>query len=119
MKAAILILIISFIADQLFQLKSIRQTKHKDTMSLMLHVALWSIVMFAFMSVLLLKGANQNVILWWFIVTVIHFLVEWCCLRMWTHFFYDNKRSLMVFWILLEQLVLNVSMLWLFDYLVM
>lgn len=119
MKAAISILVISFIADQLLQIKSIRQSKHKDTMALMLHVTCWSIVMFAFMGVVLLKGGNQNVILWWFIITVIHFLVEWACLRMWTHFFYDKKKSLMVFWILLEQLVLNVSMLWLFDYLVL
>jgi hypothetical protein len=119
MKTYILIIVISFIADQLLQLKSIRQIKHKDTIALTLHVSMWSIVMSVFTGILLPKCSIQGIVMWWLTITVIHFIVEWACLRMWTHFFYDKKKSLMVFWILLEQLILNVSMLWLFDYLVL
>lgn len=119
MKTAIIILIISFIADQLLQLKSIRQTKHKDTMALLLHVACWSTVMFVYASLVMIKTGIHQVMMWWSIITVIHFLVEWVCLRAWTHHFYNKSKHTMVLWILLEQIVLNVSMLWLFDYLVL
>ena len=115
MKLSIIILLISFIADQLLQLKSVRQTKHKDSWTLFLHVTMWSFVMFALSAVIAMKTENMNVLLWWALITFNHFIIEWCCIRMWTHHYYNKNKSLMVFWILLEQILMNVSMLWLFD----
>jgi len=115
MKTSIIILLISFIADQLLQPKSIRQTKHKDTMMLFAHVMLWSIPMLIFTGIVMLKTGDENVLLWWASITFSHYIIEWCCIRMWTHHFYNNNKSLVVFWVLLEQMLINVSMLYLFD----
>ena len=117
MKASAVILLISFIADQLLQLKTIRQAKHKDSGALMLHVVMWSFVMFTFSAVVMIKTEKVEVMIWWFIITIVHFIIEWCCIRMWTHYFYDKSKSLMVFWILLEYTILNMVMILLFDYL--
>lgn len=116
MKAAIVFLTISFIADQLLQVKSVRQTKHKDTEILFLHVLTWSIPMFIYSGIVLVKTYNQNIIVWWFLNTIIHFAVEWCCIRMWTYHFYDKNKSLVAFWILLEQFLINISMVITFIY---
>jgi len=118
MKLSIIILLISFIADQLLQLKSVRQTKHKDSWALFLHVIMWSFVMFALSAVIAMKTENMNILLWWAFITFNHFIIEWCCIRMWTHHYYNKNKSLMVFWILLEQILMNVSMIYLFETLI-
>lgn len=116
MKILLLLLAVNFIADQLLQHKESMDNKHKDTAAIFVHVLTWSISMFVFMSIVLLKTGNAEVIKWWASIVVIHFTVEWCCLRMWTYYYFDNKRSKMTAWILLEQLIINSSIVGLFVY---
>jgi len=116
MKIVLILLALNFIADQLFQHPDIMKGKHKDSTVLFVHVLTWSISTFLFASIVALKTWNVNVYSWWLTTFVIHYAVEWCCLRMWTNYFYDNKRTKMVGWILLEQLIINSSMVAFFIY---
>ena len=116
MKILLLLLAVNFIADQLLQHPEIMRNKHKDTSVLFLHVLSWSFTMFLFMAVVMLRTGNIEIVNWWLCISIIHFAIEWVCLRMWTYSFYDNKRSKMVFWILLEQLIINSATVGLFVY---
>lgn len=80
MKSAVTLLIISFIADQLFQSKTIMQDKHKSTVALFVHVLNWSIAMFIYSSYVFILTGNADILIWWFTISVIHFATEWCCL---------------------------------------
>lgn len=117
MKILLILLALNFIADQLFQPKILLREKHKDTLLLFAHVCMWSITMLIFASVVIFKSGNVNgPMLWWLCSTIVHFGIEWVCLRTWTHFFYDNKRYKMVFWIVMEQFIINIWIVWLFVY---
>lgn len=116
MKILLILLAIIFIADQLLQHPDIMRTKHKDTTALFLHVLAWSISTFTFASVIILLTGKIEIYTWWISTFAIHFAVEWCCIRMWTYHYHDNKRSKMVFWILLEQLIINIATIGLFVY---
>lgn len=116
MKAAIILMTFSFIADQLLQAKTIRQSKHKDSTSLLVHVLTWSVPMFIFALLVAIRTDNVNMYAWWIISCVSHYAIEWCCLRMWTQLFYDKKKSQMAFWILLEHFLLNTVMILMLDY---
>ena len=116
MKILLLLLAINFIADQLLQHPDIVKIKHKDTSALFLHVLTWSISTFLFASIISFNTGKIEVYKWWMCALIIHFAVEWVCLRMWTYYYHDNKRGKMVGWILLEQLIINSSMVALFVY---
>ena len=116
MKILLLLLAINFIADQLLQHTQIMREKHKDTTALFLHVLSWSVSMFLFTAVVMLRTGNTEILKWWLCIFMIHFAVEWMCLRMWTHFYYDKKPTKMVIWILLEQLIINSAIVGLFVY---
>lgn len=116
MKITLIIITLSFLADQILQFKSVRDTKHKSTTSLILHVATWSVPMLIFSTLVFLRTGNDSIVFWQAILMIAHFLIEWCCIRMWSYLWYDKKRSLMVFWILLDQILLNIAMIVSFDY---
>ncbi len=116
MKILLVLLVVNFIADQLLQHPDIMRTKHKDTYALFIHVLTWAISTFAFASTVILLTGKIEIYQWWILTFAIHFAVEWCCLRMWTHYYYDKKPTKMVIWILLEQLIINSSVVGLFVY---
>lgn len=116
MKILLILLALNFIADQLLQHPDVMKSKHKDSAAFLLHVLTWSVSMFLFMAIVMLRTGNMEIIKWWACVFIIHFSVEWCCLRMWTNHYYDKKPAKMVFWILLEQLIISSATIGLFVY---
>ena len=118
MKILLILLAINFIADQLFQSKTVMENKHKDSTLLIVHVLHWSVLMLIFASIIGVKtGLFEQCYKWWAAITVMHFSVEWINLMLWTYSMYNNKKSRMVAWILLEQLIINISIVSLFVYL--
>lgn len=116
MKLAIILMLFSFVADQIIQPKAIRNHKHKNTSTLMLHVLVWTMVMIPFPVILVIYTGSDNLYLWLPISAIAHFAIEWCCLRTWTHYFYDKNKSMVAFWIILEQLLINSFMIFTLEY---
>lgn len=114
MKLLILILTISFFADKLFQPKEIRQNKHKDSFLLLAHVLWWAIPMLCLASIMVFKYEQYWPLKFIAVLSVIHLIIEWCCIRMWTNLWYQKRKSAMVFWICAEQFILTMSTILLF-----
>lgn len=118
MKLAIILLVLHFIADQLLQIPHVKETKHKSTISLMLHVTTWAFTIAAFTMLVILKTHQVSAISWFISVTIIHFLIEWASIRLWTHYYYVKNKTAMSLCIILEQLIINVSIIAMFDFFV-
>lgn len=116
MKTLMSIIIISFLFDQVLQPKSVRQNKHRDTSSMALHVVCWALPMWILTMYFCMKFQEFELMKWFAIICVIHFSVEWCCCRMWTNLWYQKRRSEMIMWVCLEQMILNGSIVFFFIY---
>lgn len=114
------ILLISFVADQLLQLKDVKNNKHKSSVMLLVHVLTWSVPMFVVASILIFNesGAFTSLwpLYWWITILVAHFSIEWCTVRQWTNLYYQKNKSAAAFWIHMEHFLLNAVIILSFMY---
>lgn len=116
MKLLLLLIVTNFIADQVLQLKMVRQEKHKDSALFMVYIFTWLVPMFIFTCVMVFVTEDVWFLKFVMTLTAIKIVVGWCCLRMWTNLWYQRKRSMMAFWINFEQAVMTLFIIGLLNY---
>lgn len=116
MKIALLLISVSFLADQVFQPREVMKYKHKESQLHFMHTILWTAIMACLASLICFFTGDLSTYKWLGCIAVIKFAVSWCCNRMWTYQYNANNRDKMVLWILLESTIVNCANIWLFEH---
>lgn len=112
----LILLIINFLADQLFQSRQILKSKNTNVVFMMLHVFMWSAPMAIFSWIVAYKTHDLGALKWWLIIIPIHFLIEWPINRYTTYLLHNKRTTLAITMIHLEKLLLNLVVVGLFIY---
>lgn len=112
----ILLLVINFIADQLFQPKQVLRAKNDNTIWMILHVVIWCFPMLIFAWIITFKVGDLWPLKWFCSILPLHFIVEWPLNRYGISLLHKKKTTLAITVIHLEKLLLNIAILLTFLY---
>lgn len=110
-KLIIILLVINFISDQLFQPKQVLVHKDRNTIYMFIHVMVWAVSMIAFACVMIAVTGKLWPLAWVSLAIFAHFLIEWPLSRWASNLFYKKDYSLAITLVHMEKLLLNVYLL--------
>jgi hypothetical protein len=101
----------------MIQLPSVKHNKHSYTEMMIAHIFSWGLIIFCFACGVTYYTGNYNFLAGFTITSMAaHFIIEWPISRAYNHFWNTRQKQWMFFMMILEQFLLYISLILLYQF---